>query len=458
MPSFPGTRASPDVLRLLEQGLGGICLFGTNTADGPDALRALVTALRSAGSACVIAIDEEGGDVTRLHSQSGSPWLGALALGTIDDPRFTEAVGRTIGLELATLGITMNLAPVADVNTRAANPVVGTRSFGANPQQVARHTAAWIDGLQSCGIAACAKHFPGHGDTLVDSHLAVPVTDVEMDVLKARELRPFAAAVKADVAAVMTSHIVVTAVDDSLPATFSPDVLGLLRRTLGFNGLVVSDALDMSAASPSSDISQAAVSALAAGVDLLCLGPDKDVELVKAVQAALVSAVQNGLLGEARLIQAAAAVLDFRKRHMLTAETNQAVGVKTRANREPRSVTASGILPSLKEAQVVRVDTEPTGVLESSPWGLAAELVVAPGETSLPGGPLIIQVRDAHRHPQVLKTLAAAPPDCVVVEWGWPAPRATDSLATINAHGWSQPGAIEVAGLLEAAGWCSRRG
>jgi beta-N-acetylhexosaminidase len=433
LPAFPGTTLAPDVRTLLTDGLGGVCLFGSNTADGPEAVAALTASIRAVAPDAVVAIDEEGGDVTRLHVGDGSPVLGALALGHVDDLDLTRAAGRAVGAELAALGITLDLGPVADVNSNPDNPVIGTRSFGSDPALVARHVAAWATGLQSAGVAACAKHFPGHGDTAVDSHLALPVVEADLTTLAGRELVPFEAAVAAGVAAVMTSHVVVPALDPDRPATLSAAVLGLLRDRLGFRGVVVSDALDMAGASGGRGIPEAAVLSLAAGADLLCLGADKDVALVREVQAAVVAAVRDGRLLEERLVEAA-----------------KAVGTLRRSAASP--VTVTGPLPDLAGATVVRVDSAPTIAVGEITWGLPADVVVAPGSTDLPAGPLVLQVRDAHRQRDVLATLAAAPAGSVVVEWGWPGHR-DDALPTVEARGWSRPGAAAVADVLRGAGW-----
>lgn len=434
LPAFPFPSLSTEALGLLESGLGGVCLFGSNTATGPAGVAALTASVRAVAPDAVVAVDEEGGDVTRLHVADGSPVLGALALGHVDDLDLTRAAGRAVGAELAALGITLDLAPVADVNSNAANPVIGTRSFGTEPAAVGRHVAAWTTGLQSAGVAACAKHFPGHGDTAVDSHLGLPVVDVPLSVLAERELVPFEAAIGAGVAAVMTSHVLLPAIDPTLPATLSPAVLGLLRDRLGFRGVVVTDALDMAGASGSRGIPAAAVLALAAGADLLCLGADKDVDLVRAVQAAVVDAVRSGALPEERLVEAAKAVGALHRRPAAS------------------PVTVRGVLPDLRGATVVRVESPPTIAVGDVAWGLPASVVVAPGATDLPAGPLVLQVRDAARQPDVLATLAAAPVGSVVVEWGWPG-RRTDDLPTVEARGWSQPGAAAVAAVLRGAGW-----
>ena len=196
--SFPGPTVPDWVSRLADGGLGGVCLFAGNVGDGgwtvPSRLRAIRDDL-------VVAIDEEGGDVTRLEAAAGSSVPGAAALGAIDDTDLTETLARALGTELAERGIDVDLAPVADVNTDAANPVIGVRSFGAAPDLVARHTAAFVTGLQGAGVAACVKHFPGHGATAVDSHLGLPVIDATGDLLHRRELVPFRAAIEAGVAA-----------------------------------------------------------------------------------------------------------------------------------------------------------------------------------------------------------------------------------------------------------------
>jgi beta-N-acetylhexosaminidase len=451
LPSFSGTTVAPEVLALLEEGLGGLCLFGSNTADGADAVAAYTASVRAVAPRAVIAVDEEGGDVTRLHVPDGSPVLGPLALGAADDLALTREVGRSIGLELAAVGITLDLGPVADVNSNPDNPVIGTRSFGPSAEAVAAHVAAWTEGLQSTGVAACAKHFPGHGDTAEDSHLALPVVAADPATLAARELVPFAAAVRAGVAAVMTSHVVVTALDPELPATLSAPVLGLLRDRLDFRGVIVSDALDMAGASATRGIPEAAVLSIAAGADLLCIGADNSVEQVRAIQAALADAVRSGRLREERLASAA------RGLHDSSAERRVFPGVEVQTNRglaagAARSVTVTGALPPLARARVVRVDSAGTIAIGAAPWGLPADDVVAPGSAELPDGPLVLQVRDAHRQPEVLATLAAAAPGSVVVEWGWPG-RRTDDLPTVEARGWSQPGAVAVTEVLRKAGW-----
>ena len=272
MPGFTGIAVPVWILEAYDAGLAAVCLYGTNVAS-PVQLRELCAGLRAHSPNTLIAVDEEGGDVTRLHYLTGSTQPGNAVLGRLDDVELTAASASAIGHELAGLGINLNLAPDADVNSAPDNPVIGVRSFGAEPDLVARHTAAWIRGLEDAGVASCAKHFPGHGDTTTDSHLALPRVTADAATLDARELVPFRALVAARGATVMTSHILVEALDPDHPATFSSRILqDLLRRDMGFDGVIITDALDMAGASAQTGVPEAAVRALIAGADLLCLG------------------------------------------------------------------------------------------------------------------------------------------------------------------------------------------
>lgn len=458
LPGFAGTTLPDDYRVLLGQGLGGICYFGTNTADGLATTSALSADIRAANPQAVIAVDEEGGDVSRLHTHEPSPVLGAAALGAIDDVDLTEAVGAWVGAELAAAGIDLDLGPVADVNSDPDNPVIGTRSFGTDADRVATHAAAWTRGLQGTGVAACAKHFPGHGDTATDSHLALPTIDVPLEMLVARELVPFAAVVEAGTAAVMTSHIVVAALDPDRPATLSPVVLGVLRERLGFDGVIVSDALDMAGASSGRSIPETAVLAVAAGCDLLCLGPDTPSALVEDVRDALVAAVAAGRLNRDVLVAAAHRVRSMR----VPATVTGAGGPDERRQLEAVGATllVEGDLPDLTGAVVVSVETPANIAVGAVAWGLAPDHRVDPASLVLPAdvpadGPLVVQVRDAHRRPEVLDFLAALAATgrrAVVVEWGWPGSYDV-GLPTIGTRGSSGPGVAAVTRLLREAGW-----
>ena len=307
IPPFPGPTAPGWMLDALGRGLAGVTLFGQNISD-PGQVSALTAVLRAAaaGDDPVIAIDEEGGDVTRVAYADGSPYPGNAALGAVDDIALTRSVYRAIGADLAALGINFDLAPCADVLGSADSPAVGTRSFGAGTGLVSRHTAAAVAGLQGAGVAACTKHFPGHGRTVTDTHEAIATIEGGLADLRLVDLPPFEAAIRAGTLAIMPSHLRVPELTGDLPATLSGAALtGLLRGELGFTGVIVSDALEMRATRDMFGIPRAAVLAVAAGTDLLCLGRDSSESDYLAVRETLVAAVRDGALDGARLEEAA---------------------------------------------------------------------------------------------------------------------------------------------------------
>ncbi|WP_280116232.1 glycoside hydrolase family 3 N-terminal domain-containing protein [Leucobacter coleopterorum] len=245
MPGFAGFTPPTWLIDALNDGLQSTCVYGENVADTAQ-LQALGNALREAAPQAILAIDEEGGEVTRLHYLTGAPYPGAAVLGRINNSEYTAEIGARVGYDILEAGFNLALAPDADVNSNPENPVIGTRSFGADPELASKHTAAWVRGLQRTGAQACPKHFPGHGDTTQDSHLALPVVDVPLSLLEQRDLPPFRAAIEAGARAIMTSHILLPQLDPVNPATLSQTILqGLLREQLGFTGVIVSDALDM---------------------------------------------------------------------------------------------------------------------------------------------------------------------------------------------------------------------
>src|SRR5690242_3683066 len=314
IPPFPGTAAPGWVLHALGRGLAGVTLYGQNIA-APGQVSALTAALReaTAGDGPVIAIDEEGGDVTRVAFTEGSPYPGNAALGVVDDTALTRAVHQAIGADLAALGINFDMAPCADVLGAADSPAIGTRSFGADTGLVSRHTAAAVAGLQGAGVAACTKHFPGHGRTGTDTHEAIATIEGGLADLRLVDLPPFEAAIKAGTLAIMPSHLRVPELTGDLPATVSGAALtGLLRGELGFTGVIVSDALEMRATRDMFGIPGAAVLAVAAGTDLVCLGRDGGEDDYLAVREALVAAVREGTLDGTRLEEAAGRVARLR--------------------------------------------------------------------------------------------------------------------------------------------------
>lgn len=297
MAAIPGPVLTDDAAAWLADGLGGVVLFAGNV-ENPARLRDLTAAITATGDRPLIAVDEEGGDVSRVHHRAGSDSPGNLALGRVDDVTLTEAVAADIGRQLHDVGITVDLAPSVDVNTNAGNPVIGTRSFGSDPELVARHAVAYVRGLHGSGIIACAKHFPGHGDTSLDSHFGLPHVDRDLGP----HLVPFRAAIAAGVDCVLTAHIVFGALDDR-PATLSRRIVtDLLRAELGFDGLVISDSMTMRAVADTYGLDAAGVRAIRAGVDMLCVNSDIPTQL--GMRAALVAAVRSGDLPEGRLAEA----------------------------------------------------------------------------------------------------------------------------------------------------------
>ncbi|BCW66121.1 hydrolase [Arthrobacter sp. NicSoilB4] len=270
-PGFSGRTVPQWLSSALRQGLAGVVYFSQNIDPADPAQVARLSVLvRQANPLAVIGCDEEGGNVTRLESGPGSSIPGAGVLGRIDDTSVTEAAGRAIGEMCRNAGINLVLAPVADVNTNPLNPVIGVRSFGERPGLAGRHTAAMVTGIQSAGVGACAKHFPGHGDTSTDSHLELPALRQPLNEIMAEHLPPFHDAVTAGVKSVMTAHIVIPELGPA-PATLNP-AAGSLLRGLGFEGLQITDALDMAAIRATTGSGRGAVLAMLAGADLLCLG------------------------------------------------------------------------------------------------------------------------------------------------------------------------------------------
>ncbi len=462
LPGFAGTDAPDWLLRRLADGLGGVCIFGGNIT-GAEQLRELNSTLRSAGPLAVIAIDEEGGDVTRLFYDRGAPYPGAALLGRLDDVDLTERVAAAVGEALRATGCTVTFAPDADVNTNADNPVIGVRSFGADPELVARHSAAWVRGVQSAGVAASAKHFPGHGDTATDSHLAMPVVDASPELLRGRELAPFRAAIAAGARTVMTSHILLPGLDPLHPATLSPRIVnGLLRGELGFEGVVVTDALDMHGASGVHGIPEAAVLALAAGCDLLCIGSDNTEAELDEIVSAIESAVASGRLPIERVRDAAARVRALgasapgvpASPAVIEPKGDLVPLARLIAEFEVSDAAHARLAAAGRIGTIVRIDTVANIAVGVAPWGPFADasaehtwldhapIIAVSRETPLTdpvalAGPVLVIGKDLHRHESATATidaLRAVRDDVVTVDMGWPAAdRAFVDIATFGA-------------------------
>jgi beta-N-acetylhexosaminidase len=423
LPGFLGT-VLPDWLEArLRDGLAGVCLFAQNI-DSPAQLRELTAAITAANPDALIAIDEEGGNVTRLYQREGSPFPGNALLGRIDDPDYTAAVATAVGRELRAAGVNLNFAPDVDINSNADNPVIGVRSFGADPALVAAHSAAWVAAHEATGVATSAKHFPGHGDTAQDSHLALPVVDLPLSALLERELLPFRAAVAAGASTVMSSHILLPQLDPTNPATFSPAILhDLLRGELGFTGVIVTDALDMVGASGETGIPEAAVRAIAAGCDLLCIGTENSDAQLAGIEHAVETAVAEGRLDAGRLAEAGGRNVALARRLAGKAAAPRP-DVHFSAD---RAIAAFDVQPGVvvrERRTLVALETAANIAVGESPWGPPVDARLREGD-ALPqiSGQLVLLGKGNHRHRWVRDLVDAARaehPQTVVVDLGWP--------------------------------------
>lgn len=483
-PGFTGLRVPLWLGRALDEGLAGVVYFGHNI-DGDDAGQParLSAELRSIRPEVLIGVDEEGGNVSRLDAARGSLLPGHAQLGSLNNPEATQAVGRMIGRRAASAGANIVLAPVADVNTNPANPVIGVRAFGKDTRLVARHVAAFVHGLQETGVAACVKHFPGHGDTQTDSHLSLPRLNLSWAEIERDHLPPFHAAVAAGVRAVMTAHIVVPDRGD-LPATLNPGILAALRGT-GFAGTIVTDALDMAAIRASFGAGPGGVLALAAGAELLCignpsgLGPKGGGSTDEAdyleVRDALLEALDDGVLTADTLERAgqsaARLALPASPAGPEDPAPGTAPGAADAAGMVRSAITVRGavsviprrlVLLDLRARATVAVAS--TADTFTASLSLAYELDrVAPGtdgaalaETvaAVPPGSgmavLVDRIASAGAQRDALVRIAGLRPEAVVINAGLPSPEALP-LAVIDALGTSRITADTVSGILRGA-------
>jgi len=409
LPGLPGPVLDDATRRWLDDGLGGLVLFARNIVS-PEQLTELTSAIHAGGADVLIAADEEGGDVTRLHHTGGSTTPGNLALGAAGDLALTREVARTIGHDLRGAGIDWNLAPDVDVNTNPANPVIGTRSFGDDPDAVAAHSVAYLEGLRDAGILSCAKHFPGHGDTQVDSHFGLPHVDGDLEP----HLVPFRAAIAAGVDSILTAHIVFPALD-TYPATLSRRIVtDLLREELGYDGLVLTDSMTMKAVADTFGLAEGAVLALLAGVDMICVNSDLQSQL--EIRDALVAATTSGRLRADRLAEAAARVLALAARAADATGALPAHGIEVGVRAATAGLFVSGLtLPLPASPYVVEIAGPRRGV-DSDAGSLltalrrrdpaadgvrlrgdATETALRAAVAEAVGRPLLLVVRDAVR-------------------------------------------------------------
>ena len=481
-PGFIGTQAPDWVLRALDDGLGGVVYFANNIdAANPAQVRALSARIHAANPDALIGIDEEGGNITRLEATGGSSTPGNAVLGRIDDIEITEQVAVQIGRLVAAAGIDVDIAPTVDVNSNPANPVIGVRSFGADTALVARHAAAYVRGIQRTGIAACPKHFPGHGDTSTDSHLDVATSNISIEKLQMVHLPPFVAAIQAGAKAIMSAHIRIPALGE-LPATINERSLSLLRE-LSFDGVLITDALDMAAIRASVGTGRGAVDALKAGADLLCIGNPANgvtatgegtdqLQFLEPLDA-IYDALQGGELSIARLEEATArnaALAAWRREQqnvptdtvrrldgaVLAERASLSIGdVHLRGSRllvidgRSRPSIAAGtnadfFTLALRERKTVaRADIGDLNEADVSDW--VRQALATPSDDVVL---LVNQPQSSPLEAAVLGAVLAVRPDALVIYAGWPATGMPQAGRALLTYGTSQATAQAAATVL----------
>ncbi len=304
---FPGLEPDSATESLVDDGIAGVILFKGNV-EAPGQVASLVRQLKvRARRPFLASVDQEGGRVARLRGTPFTQVPPMREVGRAKDAELARRVGRLLAFELRALGFDLDFAPVLDVDTNPANPVIGDRSLHSDAREVARLGVALAQGLEAGGVASCGKHFPGHGDTSKDSHLDLPTLPHALERLREVELVPFEAYAKAKLASIMTAHVVFEALEPGVPATMSSKVLtGLLREELGFEGVIISDDLEMGAIADHYSVERAAVDGLRAGVDLFLVCRHEEAQR-RAIEA-VVKAVESGQVSMQRLHEASARV------------------------------------------------------------------------------------------------------------------------------------------------------
>ena len=316
MVGFQGTTLSPEWINWLQEYRpGGVILFSRNLAD-PEQTARLTNALQehAPNPPLLIAIDEEGGRVSRLP-RGFTTFPPASLIAARQSPDVAFDVAQATAKELRAVGITMNMAPVLDVNSNPANPVIGDRAYGDHPQRVCAFGMAVMEGLRDNGVIPCGKHFPGHGDTMTDSHKILPVVGADRARLDAIELEPFRHAIRQGIPAIMTAHVRYPALDADAPATLSRPILtDLLRNQLGFRGVTLTDDMEMRAILDHEGVGEASVRSLQAGADmiLICHQQERQREAVLTIEQAL----ERGALSRERLTASVERIRALKQQHL----------------------------------------------------------------------------------------------------------------------------------------------
>jgi len=340
---FEGSHVTPEVEAMIrDYGIGGVVLFRwANNLEDPSQIAELTSELqalsiRETGLPLIVSLDQEGGSVTRIPGATDFP--GNMALGATRSPEHAYDAGNIIGEELSALGINMDLAPVLDVNVNPKNPVIGLRSFGEDPELVSELGRSYIKGLQDSGVIPVGKHFPGHGDTATDSHTGLPVVNYTRDVLEDVHLKPFADAIDEGLPCIMTAHVIVDSIDRERPATLSRPVLsGLLRSELGFEGVIMTDAMDMAAISEYyGPVEKAAAEAIKAGADIVLMPQRRDdwFGSIGRTISEIKGAVSRGEISAERIDESYGRITDLKKRIRQTQPNLSVVGCSEHREKE----------------------------------------------------------------------------------------------------------------------------
>ncbi|MBI3927362.1 MAG: beta-N-acetylhexosaminidase [Armatimonadetes bacterium] len=368
MIDIPGTKMAAHVREHLSQTpWNGVILFAKNTQNRAQVVELVEEIHAASPIQPLISVDQEGGLVDRFRFPEMTLSPGCMALAATGDPGCTREAHRIMGIELRSLGMHLDFAPCVDVNVNPQNPIIGVRSFGEDPVRVAKHGAAAVEGLRAGGVGATAKHFPGHGDTDRDSHIALPTVSHSRERLEAVELLPFRAAIERQVEAIMTAHVTFPAIDprEGIPATLSRAALeGLLRGEMGYEGVIVTDSMAMKAVADRFGVAEAAVMSVEAGADLvLACGPiENQLETVRG----LVEAVKSGRLSQERLDQSLRRLFELKRRYAARPEQTLTYDRKAHESSMRRTVERSvtlvrnqGILPLTGRVLVLMPDMLP---------------------------------------------------------------------------------------------------
>lgn len=328
MVGFDGTTSSKEVeCAISKHHVGGVILFSRNIKN-PLQVAKLTSSLQalSKDGPLLMGVDQEGGRISRLPKPF-TQFPPARVYGQLNDIPLTYSAGEAIAKELTAVGINLDFAPVLDVDTNPDNPVIGNRAFGASPLTVSEHGLAMMSGLQDNGVIACGKHFPGHGDTHLDSHKTLPTVTHPISRLNDIELKPFIHLAQNRLATIMTAHVLYKALDPKRPATLSKKIVtGLLREAIGFTGVVISDDLEMKGITDGGSIADAAVLAVEAGCDLLLVCHTFDEQV--ATLEALIHAVEKGDISEARIDQSVARIAALKERFHLAGKKTDLTAMK----------------------------------------------------------------------------------------------------------------------------------